>query len=62
MPGTTRERHAELVLKGMGDIPADVLLAVADDIRQAVARLDVAGLSIRVSPADDEAPTAPSGA
>lgn len=51
-----KERHAELVLEGVGDVPADVLLAVVDQVRQAVARLDVAGLSVRVSTGEDEAP------
>jgi hypothetical protein len=42
-------------------VPPEVLLAVADDVRQAVARLDVDGLSVRVTAAEEEAPAAASG-
>jgi len=58
---STPERHAELVLKGVGIVPAAILLAVADEIRRAVARLDVADVSVRVSTRDTE-PVLPSRA
>jgi len=48
------ERYAELVLKGVGDIPAHVMLAVADDIRRAVAKLGVSDVRIRAAADEGE--------
>jgi hypothetical protein len=56
------ERYAELVLKGVGDVPAHVMLAVADEVRKAVARLNVADVRIRVSTRDEREPSLLPGA
>jgi len=47
-------RRAELVLSGVRDVPAHLMLSVAEGVRRALAQLDVSDVSIRVTTEDDE--------
>lgn len=54
--GRSNEPRADLILAGFQDITAQTMLSIAEDIRQALAVMGVAQVSIRVRREEDEDP------